>query len=454
MLLRSARHVDGTYPATAYLRREVDRGRMLRLRRGIYLPTEVWLAAPPWIRFRISAASVAARSPEVIFCRETALALSGVPLRRSPDRVHIRTGYDSRLGVAKPHSMTGGASAATQQRACDDWAALNQQKRPDARAVFNGFPLSRHRSRVGFRRMRFNEGWENPMADSERALSATAPMAEAPYELALRDITVGDSDTRFSGGGLSEEVRVRVEPLDAALADVVPMMTFADAVIVLDAVLARQQKGSPLQTWPQRIDMARVDAWVGAGHSARAHMRWLLAREFADEAAESVGESYSRVVIHESGFEAPALQVWFDGVAGGDFAPGGPPERGRGIRVDFYWERLGIVGEFDGRVKYGRASEDLLSARYDSFTGEWAPSEARPASGGVQPVFRRGPEEALWAEKRREDRLRALGLQVVRWTWDDLTHPERLKAILSTAGVRRQEPPSSSAPYWPRPHPG
>ncbi|WP_060713861.1 hypothetical protein [Pseudonocardia sp. HH130629-09] len=31
--------------------------------------------------------------------------------------------------------------------------------------------------------------------------------------------------------------------------------------------------------------------------------------------------------------------------------------------------------------------------------------------------------EALWGEKRREDRIRRTGLVVVRWTWQEFTDP-------------------------------
>lgn len=64
-------------------------------------------------------------------------------------------------------------------------------------------------------------------------------------------------------------------------------------------------------------------------------------------------------------------------------------------RVDFWWSRFGLVAEADGRLKYA--------------TGE-----------------------DLYAEKRREDRLRALGLGVLRWGWSDLwgTPADRLRRRL------------------------
>ena len=67
------------------------------------------------------------------------------------------------------------------------------------------------------------------------------------------------------------------------------------------------------------------------------------------------------------------------------------PARGRVGRTDFAWPEQRTVGEFDGRIKYGR----LL----------------RP---GQQ------PGDAVFEEKRREDAIRDTGLRVVRWVWDEL----------------------------------
>ena len=47
-----------------------------------------------------------------------------------------------------------------------------------------------------------------------------------------------------------------------------------------------------------------------------------------------------------------------------------------------------------------------------------------------------GPEVVV-AEKRREDRLRELGYEVVRVTWDELAHPERILARIRAALLRR-----------------
>jgi hypothetical protein len=102
--------------------------------------------------------------------------------------------------------------------------------------------------------------------------------------------------------------------------------------------------------------------------------------EFADGLSESVGESRSRVAIQRAGLPSPVLQ-W-------DVTD----DRGRWLaRTDFGWPRLRTVGEFDGQAKYGRLR--------------------RPGQSVA---------DAVLAEKRREDAIRATGLAVVRWAWPDL----------------------------------
>ena len=101
---------------------------------------------------------------------------------------------------------------------------------------------------------------------------------------------------------------------------------------------------------------------------------------FADGRAESVGETRSRLAIHRAGLPAPALQHEVRHAGGRRLG-----------RTDFCWEEFATVGEFDGRVKYGR----LL----------------RPGQE---------PGDVVFAEKVREDAMRAEGLGMVRWTWPEL----------------------------------
>jgi hypothetical protein len=76
-------------------------------------------------------------------------------------------------------------------------------------------------------------------------------------------------------------------------------------------------------------------------------------------------------------------------------------------RVDFLWHGLALAGEFDGKARY--TSGEMLRGR--------------------------DPGEVVWAKKRREDRLRRLGLRVLRWTWDDVVDEARFARLLGGAGV-------------------
>lgn len=90
------------------------------------------------------------------------------------------------------------------------------------------------------------------------------------------------------------------------------------------------------------------------------------------------------------GFRSPLSQAWI-------------VDNGTAVaRVDFLFRAQRTIVEFDGAVKYE----------------------------GVE------GRDALFREKRREDRLRALGYQVVRLTWADLMHPERVRTALLEAFAR------------------
>jgi hypothetical protein len=88
-------------------------------------------------------------------------------------------------------------------------------------------------------------------------------------------------------------------------------------------------------------------------------------------------------MLHRLGLPAPDLQVR---LFGADGSPLG--------RCDFGWAAHRTVGEFDGRIKYGR----LL----------------RPGQSAG---------DAVYEEKLREDEIRDIGWPVARWTWADLDRP-------------------------------
>lgn len=106
--------------------------------------------------------------------------------------------------------------------------------------------------------------------------------------------------------------------------------------------------------------------------------RAFRALAFANGLSASVGESRSRVLIHRLRLPAPDLQ---HRVLRSDRSLVGI--------CDFAWREHRTLGEFDGKVQYGR----LL----------------RPGQAAGDVVFE---------EKRRNDALRDLRWQVVRWTRD------------------------------------
>lgn len=108
-------------------------------------------------------------------------------------------------------------------------------------------------------------------------------------------------------------------------------------------------------------------------------------RGFVDGRRETVGESRTAVTLAFAGIElVPQVTI--------------TDEDGRFVaRVDFVVAGTRVIVEFDGRVKYG------------------------DESGAT-----------LFDEKKREDRLRALGYIVVRIVWADLETPG-----LVAAKVRR-----------------
>ncbi|MFI5099104.1 MAG: type IV toxin-antitoxin system AbiEi family antitoxin domain-containing protein [Actinomycetes bacterium] len=151
--------------------------------------------------------------------------------------------------------------------------------------------------------------------------------------------------------------RLRVTDVARTALDLARRLPLPDAVVAVDAALAAgAARGEALR------DLLELEVGPFSGHARRVV-------EFADGRSESPGESLSRVAIASHGLPAPQLQAWVHDSAG----PIG--------RVDFLWPEQRVVGEFDGRLKYRR------------------------------------PED-LWAEKRREDRLRE-NHEVVRWVWSD-----------------------------------
>lgn len=162
---------------------------------------------------------------------------------------------------------------------------------------------------------------------------------------------------------------VRVTSVQRTLVDLGRTVPFEQVVVAADWALHRHL------TDRAGLDLASARRPRLPGMPAASR-----ALAFADARCPNPGESRSRVAIARAGLPVPVLQ-WEVRTASGLFVG----------RVDFGWPELRTVGEFDGRVKYGR--------------------ELRP---GQDPV------EVLYEEKLREDQLRAEDLGMVRWGWVDL----------------------------------
>ena len=163
--------------------------------------------------------------------------------------------------------------------------------------------------------------------------------------------------------------------------DLARSLPFAQAVTAGDAAIASGLTPDDLAS-----AMHRSQRRPGVAAARRA-------AALLDGRSESPGESTSRVVLAELGLPVPQLQYE------------ARDARGRLVGwADFDWEEHRTLGEFDGKIKYGRLVK----------VGETA-------------------QDVVYQEKRREDALRDLGWQVVRWGWSDLRAGDALAERLRRA---------------------
>lgn len=198
--------------------------------------------------------------------------------------------------------------------------------------------------------------------------------------LRLHVARLPDDDITVLGGLI-------VTTVTRTVVDVARTCSFESAVVLADRALRTRA------TTPEALsECLRA---MGAAPGSRRAGRVL---RFADGLSESVGESRSRVLMHRLGLPRPDLQVRVL-----------RPNRSFIGRCDFGWEEFRTLGEFDGRIKYGR----LL----------------KPGQTAGDVVFE---------EKRREDELRDHRWELARWTWDDLDHPQLVELRIRRAYARGQ----------------
>ncbi len=187
-----------------------------------------------------------------------------------------------------------------------------------------------------------------------------------------------------SGGRIGSVVHRHVAPLDPTevtmlagvpvtclartVVDIARTVPFEQAVAVADSALYTHKELTPDAL---AAASARVTGWPGAPAARRAIA-------FARRGAHSPGESRSRIAIARAGLPVPQLQF--------------PVQLTNGTATtDFGWADRRAVGEFDGEVKYGRL---------------------------VPPGQTAG--DVVFAEKIREDAVRAMNYGFARWIWDEL----------------------------------
>lgn len=197
-------------------------------------------------------------------------------------------------------------------------------------------------------------------------------------------LRLDDADVVEIGGLLVTSVARTVLDV-AALTSPLVAVTMADRALHVD----RRGRHLPMTT---KADL--MDVWERS-LPARAHARTKEVIEFSTELADSPLESVSRVNMRVIGCPRPLLQSPFSDYLGfiGE--------------TDFDWTSFNLIGEADGDIKY-------LDELY---------------RGG------RSAEQVMRDERVRENRLRALKLEVSRWNWSTAIRPAALRAHLQNAGL-------------------
>ncbi len=167
------------------------------------------------------------------------------------------------------------------------------------------------------------------------------------------------------------------------------LTTVAGGVAILDSVLDLDL-GTEESLWLAYSERAR------SPHSRKLQITMRLTRP----GAQSLGESLGRHLMWSQHLPEPRLQFKvYD-------------EFGHLIGItDYAWPELRLLGEFDGKIKYGR----LLREGED-------------------------PGDAVFREKQREDQLREItGWLMIRYTWRNLFDPrgtaERTRRMMRLAAA-------------------
>lgn len=182
---------------------------------------------------------------------------------------------------------------------------------------------------------------------------------------------------------------IRVTSVARTIADIARTRSLDTAVAMGDAALRGGVSPDLLE-----CELGRARKRKGVAHARRAVA-------MLDGRSESVGESLGRIRLLQSGFTDLDLQVEIYDESGDRVA-----------RTDFV-VCARVVNEFDGKVKYQKFLRAGQSAG-----------------------------DAVFEEKKREDRIRELGYPVVRFTWADLFAFERVAKSVGRAVEQAERMPA------------
>jgi hypothetical protein len=200
---------------------------------------------------------------------------------------------------------------------------------------------------------------------------------------------------RRGGGRANAAVIVHCAPwVPYATVDGIPATSLARTVVdlartepLLSAVIAGDSALKRCDPQDLDAELQRARGWKGVAQARRAV-------SLIDGRSENPGESQSRIILREYGFDVESQVEILDA-------------DGRSLaRIDWLVNGV-VVCEFDGKAKYTKY------LRQDE-----------------------NPGDVVFREKVREDAMRDLGYPVVRWTWADLGNPAELVARVARAVER------------------
>jgi hypothetical protein len=194
---------------------------------------------------------------------------------------------------------------------------------------------------------------------------------------------------------------VRVTPAVPTMFDVARRLSFTEGLVTADSAL---HLGI--------VDRDSLLDYAADHRMAQGAARAFVTFSHADGRAESGGESMARAAMLELGFAEPDLQT----------RVADPIERWRTYRLDFSWQTpAGLIGgELDGRQKY----QDQEMTAGDDVVG------------------------VLTKERRRESRLSAQGVRIIRFSYSEVLDRRYFARLLTAFGVLRPGVPAELRSKW------